>query len=335
MPSQPTSAQQAAEQPPAPMPAAAPVQLASLPETRGVQGWLTWVWKQVYAIGLRTDEDHVFMLAAGIAFNIITSLVPLLLLLLFALGYFLDSESVMREITRYVTQYIVTGDSRLEVLDTLKTQVNVLVENRGIAGLVGFIGLLWTASALAASMRLGLNRVLRCREERHFLIYKLYDVFAIMLVGLLIFISILFGPIMQLVMATGDRIENTLNITGLDGFLSGVISVATSLLLFYVIFRFMPYQRQQRHIILVGAITSTVLWEVARQVFGFYLTEFRTFGKIYGTYAFLAAAAIWIYYSALVFLIGAEVAYHIKQSRWNARRQFNTLAGITTRTTQK
>lgn len=325
MPPQPTSTEQIT-QPTTPA-APPPVRLWSLPGKRSVKGWLTWGWEQAYAIGMRTDEDHVFMLAAGIAFNIITSLVPLLLLLLFALGYFLDSESVMREITRYVAQYIVTGESRLEVLDTLKSQVSVLVENRGLAGLIGVIGLLWTASALAAAMRLGLNRVLRCREERHFLIYKLYDFLAIMLVGLLIFISILLGPILQLVMATGDRIESVMNITGIDGFLSEIISVATSLLLFYIIFRFMPYQRQQRHIILIGAITSTVLWEVARQVFAFYLTEFRTFGKIYGTYAFLAAAAIWIYYSALVFLIGAEVAYHVKQSRWNARRQFNKMAG--------
>ncbi|MBL7988882.1 MAG: YihY/virulence factor BrkB family protein [Chlorobi bacterium] len=321
MPSQPTSTKHRT-QPTAPAPL---VQLQSLPGKRSLKGWAAWGWEQAYSIGLRTDEDHVFMLAAGIAFNIITALVPLLLLLLFALGYFLDSESVMREITRYVTQYIVTGESRLEVLDILKSQVNVLVENRGVAGLIGVIGLLWTASALAAAMRLGLNRVLRCREERHFLIYKMYDFLAIMLVGLLVFISILLGPMLQLVMATGDRIESTLNITGIDGFLSELISIATSFLLFFIIFRFMPYQRQQRHIILVGAITSTLLWEVARQVFAFYLMEFRTFGKIYGTYAFLAAAAIWIYYSALVFLIGAEVAYHLKQSRWNARRQFNRM----------
>ncbi len=295
-------------------------------QRRSGRQWLKWLWDQVYAVAMRSDEDHIFMLAAGVAFNIITSLVPMLLILLFALGYILDSETVMEQLRTYASTYIVAEGNRADIILTLQSQVSALIENRGVAGLIGFGGLLWTASALAASIRVCINKVLRCREERHYLIYKLYDMTSIAAIGLLVFISVLLGPILQLVTATSDRIGDLLNLAGFEWIVTEAVSAATALLLFYIIFRYMPYQRQSRHIIWIGTLTSTVLWEIARQVFGFYLMEFKTFARIYGAYAFFATAALWIYYSALVFLIGAEVAYHIKQSRWNARRQFERIA---------
>ena len=73
--------------------------------------------------------------------------------------------------------------------------------------------------------------------------------------------------------------------------------------------------------------------EFARLLFRYYLLEFTTFSRIYGAYAFFSSAIFWLYYSALVFLLGAEVAYHVKQSRWNARRLFNRIATSDVQTT--
>jgi membrane protein len=287
---------------------------------------LRWLWGHTVAMAMRTDEDHVFMMAAGIAFNFITALVPTILLILFILGYVLDSAAIMRELNYYASTFIVSQGNRQDILETISEQITSLVQNRGIAGAIGIVGLLWTASALATSIRVAVNRVLRCREVRHYLIYKLYDMAAIMLIGLLVFVSILIGPLMQLVLRASDKIGTVLHLAGFDWLVSTLVNIAITLVLFYTIFRYMPYQRQERHIIWIGTLTSTLLWELAREVFSFYLAEFTTFSRVYGAYAFFAATAFWLYYSALVFMIGAEVAYHIKQSRWNARRTFNRIS---------
>ncbi|MEO5931205.1 MAG: YihY/virulence factor BrkB family protein [Candidatus Kapaibacterium sp.] len=293
---------------------------------RRILSRLGWLWKHIVEAAFRADSDHVFMLAAGIAFNIITSLVPTILLVLFALGYFLDSASIIHQLNEYATTFIVTQGNRTDILMNLKTQIAVVIQNRGIAGVIGFIGLLWSASALAASIRVSVNKVLRCREVRNYFIYKLYDIVAIMLIGLLVFVSIVTGPLLQLLLAASDHVGTVLHLVGIEGFLTDIVNFVITLLLFYVIFRYVPYQKQEQHIIWIGTLTSTALWELARYVFSFYLTEFGTLGRVYGAYAFFAAAALWIYFSALVFLIGAEVAYHIKQSRWNARRTFNRIS---------
>jgi membrane protein len=290
--------------------------------------WLKWLSKTIFTIGLRTDSDHVFVHAAGIAFNIITSLVPAILLILFALGYVLDSERVVQQLNEYASTYIISEGYQSEILTTLRAQIDVIVANRGITGLIGILGLLWSASALASSIRVAMNAVMRCRETRNFLVYKLYDMVAIMFVGLLIFITIITGPILELLKATSDQLANFLNVelAGFDILIGEGIGVVTTLLLFWIVFRWVPYQRQSRLIIIVGTVTSASLWLGARFAFRYYLNTFGGFSRVYGAYAYFAGAAIWIYFSALVFLIGAEVAYHVKQSGWFARRSFSRLA---------
>ncbi len=285
-----------------------------------------WTWGNTLKIAFRTDEDHVFMLAAGIAFNFITALVPTVLLVFFILGTVLntDQETVMKQLNEYARQYLVAYQE--DVLESLRAQITSLIDNRGMAAVIGITGLLWAASALATSIRVAINKILRCREVRHYLIYKLFDISTIALIGILVFISILLGPLLGILMATSDRIGEFLHLTRLEGLVTEGLNFATSLLLFFTIFRYMPYQKQSRLIIWVGTLVSTALWQIARYIFSFYLAEFGTFSRIYGAYTFFAITAFWLYYSALVFLIAAEVAYHIKQSRWNARKLFNRIS---------
>ncbi|HVK38421.1 MAG TPA: YihY/virulence factor BrkB family protein [Candidatus Kapabacteria bacterium] len=287
---------------------------------------LQWLWRNTVTIGFRADEDHVFLLAAGIAFNIIIAMIPTLLILLFVLGYVFDSERILQQINEYIRNFVVAEGYRDDLIVTLRAQIESLVANRGLAGLIGIVGLLWTGSALATSIRVSINKVLRCREVRSYLIYKLFDISTIAVIGLLVFVSIVMGTLYQIVVSRSSWLVTSLDLPGVEGFLPELVAVVVSFVLFLVIFRYMPYQKQERHIIWIGAISSTVLWELARLVFRFYLGEFTTFSRIYGAYAFFASAIFWLYYSALVFLLGAEVAYHVKQSRWNARRLFNRIA---------
>ena len=293
---------------------------------RTVRDWFVWVWRNIWQIALRSDRDHIFLLAAGIAFNIAIALVPTILILLFVLGYVLDPDQVAFQLKTYLDRLLVSSGSQEQIVELIRSQVSSLVENRGIAGVLGLFGLLWTSSALASSIRVGVNNIMRCREEKFFLIYKLYDVLTIFLIGLLVFISILVGPLLQVLTSINDRIAESIPVINLDWFVTEAVNLGIAVVLFFVIFRFTPYQKQRYTIIMAGTLTSALLWMLARSIFTIYLSEFKTFSRIYGAYAFLAISAFWIYYTALVFVIGAEVAYHVKQSTWNARRTFHRIA---------
>ena len=57
----------------------------------------------------------------------------------------------------------------------------------------------------------------------------------------------------------------------------------------------------------MGAIWAALLWEAAKQLFGYYIRHFPTLGIIYGAYMLVVVVAFWLYYSAVVFIIGAEI----------------------------
>jgi membrane protein len=66
---------------------------------------------------------------------------------------------------------------------------------------------------------------------------------------------------------------------------------------------------------LVSAIAATFFWEIARQLFGYYITNVATLNRIYGTYALLVIVAFWIYYSSILFLVGAEIGQLYRERR--------------------
>ncbi len=57
----------------------------------------------------------------------------------------------------------------------------------------------------------------------------------------------------------------------------------------------------------VSALMATIFWEIARQIFGYYLAHAAALDRVYGAYLFLVAVVLWIYYSSLMFILGAEI----------------------------
>jgi membrane protein len=82
---------------------------------------------------------------------------------------------------------------------------------------------------------------------------------------------------------------------------------------FLIVYLAVPHQRPHFRMILVSAISAAILWQVAQQLFGYYVSHFVTLKRIYGTYALFLAIGFWIYYSAIVFIIGAEIGQLYKE----------------------
>ena len=69
----------------------------------------------------------------------------------------------------------------------------------------------------------------------------------------------------------------------------------------------MPYGKQGSKTVALSALCAALLWEVAKQAFGFYITRFASFERLYGTYALVVLPAFWVYYSSVIFIVGAEI----------------------------
>jgi membrane protein len=78
-------------------------------------------------------------------------------------------------------------------------------------------------------------------------------------------------------------------------------------LLFSFLYYFVPYQKVGKKVIVVSAFWAAVLWSIAAEAFGYYISNIASINRIYGAYALAVVVIFWIYYSSLVFIVGAEI----------------------------
>ncbi len=264
-----------------------------------------------FAVGIynKFDEDHVWILASGIAFNIVICAIPFTLILLSVLGLYLNSESTAEKINSYLNHTLgMPPEIRQKAMSIIQGRTSEISNNITLTAIIGGIGILWTASGLFSTMRDVLNRVYKTKLEVFYVWGKLKDigmVFFVLVFFVLSFASTIIISIIRGLDKTflGGIIHEYSVIQHLIGFVIGLIF---SFIMFYLIYKLVPNGKVNTKIALVSAITGAFLWEVLKNLFTIYLVNVANYAAVYGTYAAIVALIFWIYYSSFVFVLGAE-----------------------------
>ncbi len=269
--------------------------------------WIRQIWMYSVRLVERMDDDHIFLSAGGIAFSTILCLIPVVLLVFYVLSIYLTTEAATRTINEYIDALqlfpIEREQLRTEVFSTLTEFVGV----RSLAGIVGGLGLLWSASALFSSIRSVFNKIFRIRVTKNILMSKVKDFVMLSIVGVTFVVAAVFTYGLSAIRYAGEEYFGI----GFEGsFLAGSLAYAGSLLVsfvaIYLLFRFVPDRRLPVKAIFLSVLIATLLWEFAKHAFGWYIGHFWSIGRIYGPYSFLVVIAIWIYYSSLTLIVAAE-----------------------------
>jgi len=141
-------------------------------------------------------------------------------------------------------------------------------------------------------------------------------------VALLLLVIVGFLFLLALVPSSGAQIINSLKLPFIGklpdplppiiAFLLSLVAVAVNAVMFSVVYRYLPSPSANidwKEARFAGVIVA-VLWEVAKQVFAFYLRRFGQAGynKMYGSLGGLAGLIFWIFYTSMILLLGAEIA---------------------------
>lgn len=270
-----------------------------------------WSFIKHYFGGLydRTDKHHIFLLSGGLAFSLFTCIIPLVLIIFWILGNFLSSEEVELQIINLINTVIPYDEYAEFTRQIIFSRVYEIVEFKNTAGLIGFVGLFFAASGFFSSMRTVLNKVFGTDTDVNFFLGKLRDFLFIILAILLFFFSTLAIPILEVLRKISQSTDylQIFNHPFFQQIYTILISFILILILMYLFYRVIPTKKIRRRSALVGAAWSSLLWVAAKTLFGYYITHFQTWGRIYGTYALIIVVAFWIYYTAAVFIIGAEI----------------------------
>lgn len=257
----------------------------------------------------RAGRRHLFLMAGGLAFSLFVCIVPFVLIIFAVLGNILEKPSIANEIHAFIYKMIPYRAYSVKLEEIVFNRVDEFTIYKNLAGILGMFGLFFAASGLFSSMRTILNSVFHVVSSQSFIIGKLRDLGLVLLVMVYFLLSTTILPILEIVGELSDRIV-FLQIFKFgyidDMFLIG-LSFFIIFISFFTLYYLIPQQKISKRVILISALSAALMWEVAKQVFGLYIANVLTLKKVYGAYVFVIVSAFWVYYTSLVFIIGAEI----------------------------
>ncbi|HKG95678.1 MAG TPA: YihY/virulence factor BrkB family protein [Gemmatimonadaceae bacterium] len=276
-----------------------------------------------------SGEDNIFFLAGGIAFNILLAIVPFVLLLVSGTAYLLNQseESSIAEVYAVVDRLLppnpTTGESPVHQL------LGDIISARGPVGLYSAIGFVWFSTRLFGSLRTVLADVFDIEQDRGIVAGKLFDikvtVFSTLLIAaytaLSAYLAVATTRGVSVLARAGLRDE----VMGQIEYTFGrLIAFAFITLMFWALYKFLPNRRVRPQTALVAALFTSLLFELAKNLFTSYVRSFNP-GSLYtGTLAAIVIIVSWVYYAALIFILGGEVAqvYELRRVRRMQREAF-------------
>jgi len=256
-------------------------------------------------------DDKGFLLSSGLAFTFLVGLIPLLLLLLFLVGAYLYSDQeVLNHIRHYLENVAPSLDPRV-----MKNILRV-IGDRKIIGVLGVGGLIWASIWVFSTLRTVLNIIFQVKKGQGIIRGIATDLLMIFLVGTLHLTSMIITSVMVYLKRYRFSFKSPLELGLLVGFtLKYIIPFFLSFWMFFLIYKIIPNKKITSRTALQAALFSSLLWEGAKHLFGWYVLSLGGFTMVYGSLSTLAVFVLWVYYSSTILLMGGEVAYFLEKER--------------------
>jgi membrane protein len=263
----------------------------------GAQTWaiLADAYRRFYAHGCPS-------MAAATSFYTLLSLVPMALLAISIFGQILGAREVQDRIAALMHQAVPGSGAQIRVLASR--------ESRWFVNGVGLFGLLWSGMNLLSSLSSFLTRAWGgAPGARTFWGQKLVALAAMAAAGTLFFLSVVVASLASSLSRHRERLGVLWDyLTLLDLPASFLFSLLVSVVMFYLLYRFLPAAPVSSRAALVGALAGGALWHVTRGLFAVLVANSARYGRIYGPLAGVVVFMLWMYYSAMVLLFCAEIA---------------------------
>ncbi len=174
---------------------------------------------------------------------------------------------------------------------------------------VSLLGLLWAASRLFWTLEDVLTRVWSGHGRgRPIFVRNLIALTAMGVVGLLFLITIVVTATAAALAARPGVPASGLVVRWLASWVTVVALPALAWVMFLLMYVFLPQERVSWRTAAIGAGAAAALWEVSRAIFAKLVAQSAAYGQLYGSLAGTVLLGVWIYLSATIMLVGAELA---------------------------
>ena len=238
-------------------------------------------WKMLKETVLSFVDDEALSRGAAIAFYTVTSIAPVLLIVVAVAGLAFGRDAAQNAISTQLSGLM--GQQTANVLQS--AVASAAGKSLGIlATIIGVATLIATASGVFGEMQSALNAIWKAKPQAT-TVSRLIQARATSL-----------GNYLDSIVPIGKLILPILNFA---------VSLALLAVLFAAIYKVLPDRRLQWRDVVIGAVVTAVLFTIGKTLIGWYLGS-SAVASSYGAAGGLIVLLLWVYYSVQVFLLGAE-----------------------------
>lgn len=270
-----------------------------------VRGCSAEIWALMKDAANGWTEHRASRIGAALAFYTVFSLGPILLLAVAVAGFFFGQSAARGEIHQQISSMIgAQAAAEVEALLVRAHRPGAGV----VATAISVVTLLLSADTALVELKSGLDEIWSLPGESRvwywdYLRTRLLSIALILALGFLLLASLLFSAGLGAL----EALSSGIIIVGVVlRSASALISFALAALLFATVYKVLPSVRLAWKDVAVGAVITAVLFTVGKYAIGLYLGS-STVASTYGAAGSVIVVLLWVYYSAQVFLLGAEL----------------------------
>ncbi|APX88401.1 ribonuclease BN [Brevirhabdus pacifica] len=276
-------------------------------------------WKDtLFRIKDEIGEDHVGLIAAGVAFYGLLALFPGITACMAIAGLLTEPTTIVDQLDRI--GQLLPPEAASIIITQARDVAGSQEGGLGLAAVLGIALAIWSASKGVGSLIEGLNVAYDESEKRGFVKLKLVTLgLTVMLVfGLLVGLSTsLVVPAILSAIGLGAMVEFLL------GGLTWVVMFALTIFGLAVFYRYGPSRdKPEWRWVTPGAAVACVLWLIGSAGFAWYVANFGSYNETFGTLGGAIILLMWLWLSAYIVLLGAELDAELE-----AQTRYDTTTG--------
>ena len=275
-------------------------------------------WKLLVDTTLSFIDDEALSRGGAIAFYAITSLAPVLLIVIAIAGMVFGRDAAQDAISGQFSTLM--GKQAADVLQSVIASASTKSSSI-VATIVGIAMLMATASGVFGEMQAALNTIWKTRSRETTLSRviraRVTSLGLVAVLGFLLVVSLVVSAGLTAFATYLDRLSvGTMILSGVNFIVSWLLFA----LLFGAIYKVLPDRMLQWKDVIVGALMTSLLFNIGKALIGWYIGS-SAIASSYGAAGGLIVLLLWVYYSAQIFLFGAEFTKIYANTHGSKRRK--------------
>jgi len=283
----------------------------SEPEPGTTRLLISRLWRFLLRVFSHFSRNKGFLLASGIAYNMLLSLVPLIAVFLSLVSRVIDQDKVLGIVNTELELFL-PGQA-----EKLTDDISSFLDQPNLFGGIGLIVLLFFSSLafrmLQDALEVVFARPRALRKNRTFLFSAALPYIYVAVVGMVLLTLSVVVISVEALAGTETQILGYYvgNMPGMILYVSGIVS---EIVLFSSLYRVMPVSKVGFRRALIGGVTATVLWEIVRRILVWWFATMSLVSVVYGSLAAVIIVLLTLEIAAIIVLLSGQVIAELQHS---------------------